>query len=180
MPQPIRQGRCHNGSNAVRSIPRGHAEGLLSPTIPLRGDDGEQRKTAGLEQAEEEARSQQRPEVVAGGERGGRDAPAEDERRHEDAVRHPHDEDARERLPRQLGDGRDGTEQRVLAPREPRRLLQPERRRVPEHRLVEDLQEVHPDQEGQDRPVRLPPDPLILMLVSSIGQQARKQASKQM
>lgn len=163
MPQTIRQGRGDDGGDAVGAVPRGDAQGLLGAAVPLRGDDGEERETAGLEEAEEEARGVEGGEVVAGGERGGRDAPAEEERRHQDAVRHLHDEDAREGLPGQLRDGRHRPQQRVLAAREPRRLHQAEGRRVAEHRLVEDLEEVHPHEDRQDHRVGPPLDALVLL-----------------
>lgn len=163
MSKAIGQSRSDDGSDAIGAVPRGHAQRLLGAAVPLGGDDGEEREAAGLEEAEEEARGEQGREVVAGGEGGGRDAPSQNERGHEEAVRHAHDEDAREGLPGQLRDGRDRAEQRVLVPREPRRLDQPERRRVAQHRLVQDLQEVHPHQHREDHFVRLSPDSLVLL-----------------
>lgn len=162
MSQAERKGRRDDGGDTVGAVPRGHAQGLLGATVPLRGDDGEQRETAGLEEAEEEARGEEGLEVMAGRERGGRDAPAEEERRHQDPVRHLDDEDARERLPGQLRDGRHRPQQRVLAAREPRRLHQAEGCRVAKHRLVEDLQEIHPHEDRQDHRVCPPLDALVL------------------
>lgn len=90
------------------------------------------------------------------------DTPPENEDGHQNAVRHSHDEEARERLPRQLGDGRDGAEEGVLAPREAGVFAKPEGRGVAQHALVENLEEVHPYQDGQDDFVGFPPDALVL------------------
>lgn len=162
MSQPIRQARRNDGSDTVRTIPSSDAQGLLGTPVPLRRDDGEQREAARLEEAQEEARGVERGEVVAGREGRRSNAPAEHEGGHEDAVGHAHDEEGREGLPGELRDGRHGPDQRVLVARQARVLHQPERRRVAEHRLVQDLQEVHPHQDGEDHLVRLPLDAPVL------------------
>jgi len=101
---------------------------------------------------------------VAGGKRGRRDTPAQDEGRHQDAVRHLDDQETGEGLPRQLRDGRDRAEERVLAAGQTRRLDQAEGRRVAQHGLVENLEEVHPYENDEDGLVGLPLDALVLFV----------------
>lgn len=85
---------------------------------------------------------------------------------YEDSVRHPHDEVRRKGLRGQLPDGRDRADERVLVPRQVRRLAEAEGGAVAQHRLVQDLEEVDPDEDRQDDLVRLPPDaPILCMLV---------------
>lgn len=94
MSEAVGQGGGDDGGDTVGAVPRGDAQGLLGAPVPLRGDDGEEREAAGLEEAEEEAGGVEGLEVVAGREGRGCDAPAEEERRHQDPVRHFDDEHA--------------------------------------------------------------------------------------
>lgn len=168
MAQAVRQGGGGHGSEAIGAVPGGDAEGLLGAAEPLGGDDAEEREAAALEEAEEEAGGEQAAVAVAGGHGALGDAPAEAQARHQDPVRHAHDQVRRQRLHGQLRDGRDRPHQRVLVARQARGLLEAERRSVAEHRLVQDLQEVHPHQDRQDHLVRLPPDPLVLWKPASV------------
>ena len=92
MAQPVGQGRGGDGSQAVRTVPCGHADGLLSAPEPLGGDDAEQGQATALEQAQEEARNEEVAVALTRRHGGLSDAPSKTQRGHEDAVRHPHDE----------------------------------------------------------------------------------------
>ncbi len=133
MAQPVRQGGGGDGGEAVGAVPGGDAQGLLGAAEPLRGDDAEEGQAAALEEAEEEAGGEQVAVAAAGGHGGLGDAPAEAQDRHEDAVRHADDEVGAQRLHGQLADGRHRAHERVLVPRQVRRLLQPERGAVAQH-----------------------------------------------
>lgn len=162
MAQPVRQGRGGDSSKAVRAIPGGDAHRLFGPAEPLRRDDAEEWQAAAFEETEEKASGEQAAVTATGGHGGLGDAPSEAQGRHEDAVRHADDEVRRDGLHGQLGDGRDGPHERVLVARQARGLLQPEGRAIAQHRLVQDLEEVHPDEDRQDHLVCLSPDPLVL------------------
>lgn len=83
---------------------------------------------------------------MARGHRGLGDAPSQTEGGHEDAVGDLDDEDGRKWLPRELGNGRDRSHQRVLVAGEVAILLEAEEGAVSQNRLVEDLKEVNPDE----------------------------------
>lgn len=70
-------------------------------------------------------------------------------------MRDLNDEIGGKRLPEQLGDGRDGTDERVFVSLEVRGLAKPKEGAVPQHGLVQDLEEIHPDEYSQDGLVRL-------------------------
>jgi hypothetical protein len=99
---------------------------------------------------------------MARGHRGLGDAPSEDEGGHENAVRDLDDQDGRDGLEGKLGNGGDGPDQRILISVQAGVLLEAEDGSVSEHRLVEDLEEVDPDENDQNHPVRLPTDALVL------------------
>ncbi|KAJ0165013.1 hypothetical protein CTA2_12598 [Colletotrichum tanaceti] len=160
--EAVGDGGGEDGGQAVGAVPAGDAHGLLGAAVPLGGDDGEEGQAAGLEEAEEEAGGEQAGVVVAGGHADLGDAPAEDEARHEEAVRHLDDEPGREGLPGELGDGGDGADHGVLVAREVAVLAEAEDGAVPEDRLVEDLEEVDPDEDREDALVRLAADAFVL------------------
>ena len=74
--EPVGDGGRDDGGDAVGRVPRRDADGLFRATVPLRGDDAEERETAGFEEAEEEARREEAVEVVARRHAGLGDAPA--------------------------------------------------------------------------------------------------------
>lgn len=131
--------RGEDGGEAVGAVPGGDAEGLLAPAVPLAGDEGEEGEAAGFEEAEEEAVDDEAGEGAAGGGKGLGEAPAKDEAGHQGAVGDLDDEEGRDGLPDELGDGGDGADNGVLVAGEVRVLGEAKDGAVPEDGLVEDL-----------------------------------------
>lgn len=77
MRQSVRKGGRDDSSQTISSIPRRHADRLLSTAIPVTGDDAEERETAAFEETEEESSSDQPTVAVAGGHGSLCDSPAE-------------------------------------------------------------------------------------------------------
>ena len=98
----VREEGSEHGCDSVGSVPDGDSEGLLGPSVPSCGDDGEEGETGGLEETEEESRGEETLEVGGGGETAGGDTPGDDDDRHQNAVRDLDDEPGREGLPCQL------------------------------------------------------------------------------
>lgn len=169
MAQAIRQGRSDDGGSTIGAIPRRNAQRLLRSAVPLAGDDAEKRQAPRLEESEEEARGEQVAEVLASSHAGLRDAPAETQRGHEDAWRHLDDEVRREGLPGELRNGGHGADERVLVARQAGVSLEAVRGAVAEDRLVEDLQEVDPDEDDEDDAVRLATDAPAVFLGETDG-----------
>ena len=133
----------------------------------MRGDDAEEGQATALKETQEEARSEEIAVALTRRHGSLSDAPSEAQGGHEDAVRYPHDEVRREGLHHQLPDGRDRAHERILVPRQMRRLLKTERGAVAQNRLVEDLEEVDPDEDCQDDLVCLPSDTSVLRISSA-------------
>lgn len=130
------------GGDTVRAVPHGHAGWLLRPPIPLRRENGEQRETARLEEAEEKAGDDEAREVVARGDANLRNAPAQHHGRHEDARADFDDEDRGHGLPSQLCGRRHGSDDGVLVSLEMGVFLQAEYHAEAEDDLVENLMAV--------------------------------------
>lgn len=167
MCQSVRQGGGNNGGGAVGSIPRGDAKRLLGSAVPLAGDDAEERQAAGFKQTEEETGSQQAVVIFAGSHAGLCDAPSQAKRGHENAMRHLDDEERGKGLPCQLGNGGHGADEGVLIAHEARVFLEAVRGAVAEDGLVENLQEVDPDEDGEDDAIRLAADAAAVLLGQS-------------
>jgi hypothetical protein len=92
----------------------------------LGGDDREEREAASFEKTKKESGCHQAAVVVSGGHACLSDAPAKAEDGHENAVRDLDDEEGGERLPGELGDGRDGSDRGILVAGEVGVFLQTE------------------------------------------------------
>lgn len=177
MSQTVRKSGRNDGRPAVGSVPSRHTHGLLGATIPLTGDDAKKWQTAGLEQTQEEPGGQQGRETLASTHQGLGDTPAEDQRWHQNPMRHTHNQIHREGLPGQLGNGRNRPNERVLVPRQIGIGLQTKRCPVAQDGLVEDLKEIHPDQDDQNALISLAADAFVVLLRKgdALGGQAGRQ-----
>lgn len=83
------------------------------------------------------------------------------------------DQEGGERLPRQLRDWRDAPDQAVLVSGEVCGFLQSEDCPVSEDRLVQDLEEVDPDEDGEDDLIRLAANAFVLCVSSATRMRTR-------
>lgn len=168
MTKAVGQSRGDDGGRSVGTVPSSDAQRLLSATVPLAGDDREQRQTARLEQAKEKTGRHQPTVIMTGRHTGLSYTPTQHQSRHQDSVRHLDNEPSRERLPRELGYGRDGSEKRVLACSEAGIRQEAEEGSVAQHRFVQDLEKVNPDENGQNDFVGLATNAFVLEMIRGI------------
>jgi hypothetical protein len=160
--ETVGEGGGNDCRGAVGAVPRRYPDGLFGTSIPLACDDAEERETTGFEEAEEKAGGEEAGVAVARCHARLRYSPPEHEAGHENAVGDFDDQDGREWLPGELGDGGNGSDEGVLVAGEMRVFLEAKDGAIAEHRLVEDLEEVDPHQDGQDDFVRLASDSFVL------------------
>jgi hypothetical protein len=92
-----------------------------------------------------------------------RDAPAQAKGGHQDSVRHFDNQEGREWLPCELGDRRNGTNKRVLVSLEVGRLFKTKDGTVAKDSFIQNLQEVDPDEYGEDDFVGLATNAFVLL-----------------
>ena len=114
LPKAIGNGSGKHGGKTVGSVPHGHAKGLFSSAIPLRGNDREERQAGGLEESQQETGRKKTAITVASRHADLSNAPSQHKRRHQNTVRNRDDEPGREGQPDQLGNGGDGAHHGVL------------------------------------------------------------------
>ena len=79
-------------------------------------------------------------------------------------MRYLYDEDGGEGLPGKLSDGPNRSHQGILIPRQPRVFLQAERSTVSEYRLIQNLQEIDPDEHEENGSIGFVTDAFALLL----------------
>lgn len=114
----------------------------------------------------------QPPKVMTSRHGSLRNPPPETKHGHEDAMRDFDNQKRRERLPCQLRNWRNRPDQRVLVAREMCVVFHAERRAEPQHRLVEDLQEVHPYEDQEDDSVGFASDAFAVVFAEGDSHEA--------
>jgi len=103
-----------DSGDSVGSVPGGDSQGLLGSSVPLRGDQAEQRETSSLEQSEEESSDVDVAVVGRCSHASGRDTPAENKDGHEVSSGESDEDECGERLPGELSNSVDRSRHRVL------------------------------------------------------------------
>ncbi|KAI6777313.1 hypothetical protein HG530_001258 [Fusarium avenaceum] len=142
--------RLEHVGRAVGAVPTSHAHWLFSTSVPLRRDDGEEWETSCFEETKQEASCQKtlvggtcRHACLSG-------SPAEDKTGHKDAMGNLDHEPGGEGQPYELSNGSHGADHGVFIAAEVRVLAHTPDGAVAEDGLVENLEEVDPDEDGED------------------------------
>jgi hypothetical protein len=141
MPKTKGKGWSNHGRDTIRTIPCCHSDWLLATTVPLTRNNTEQGETASFEQTKEETGGKEFSVAVACGHTSLGDSPTEDERGHQDTVGDLDNQDHGEGLPCQLRNGCNGTNKRILVPREVGVFLKTENCTITKDWFIENLDE---------------------------------------